>query len=373
MFIFRNPHHRRTQGFTLVELMVATGIFMMTMTLMTATSINMYRSYKRLMVQNTLFEESRILMDRIVREARMNTIDYDEYFNHLETSQGGMEDPALPMEYGKYYRQYYHRFFSVSPSVDDGDCGSYDLNDPLRYSYAVDNICASKHMHEGYFSTGANDDYTDENKVLSALGSDVLDGPPDFEKDELYLMSPDGKKKIILKLIGDGIDNDENNGIDDGSPEDPVNRLGMLVLDLADVCDNTALGSCDPGTPTPDSLYYDSWVNNIDFRKLDEDPGTAIEWGFIPISPPSMSITDLRFFVSPIDDPRKEFNAYSSALANEINEARVQAQPNVTIILTVEPSRENRGIFGGVTPPSISLQTTASSRVYENVIIPFAI
>lgn len=318
--MFKKYH--TTKGFTLVELMVAVVIFVLAVGTIMSATINFYKGYRREVAENTLYEEARVLMDRIVYEARTNTIDFDEYFNHLASDDGGMTTPAESgagvgaAEYGKYYRQYYHRFFFINPPESDTDC-DYELNDPNRET------CEIERVNEGYFSTGADDDRSasSDDSSKSALGGEN-------EKTELYLIDADGMQKTILKRTDSGA------------------RLSILKKDLVDAVNNTS------GSAGADG-YYDSWQNNTDFGS-----------GFIPISPTSMEITNLKFFISPIEDPQKAFNE---------SDVEVQVHPNVTIILTVQVSDEAASTFLDGIRPSITLQTTVSSRVYDNVFIPFGV
>ena len=79
--------------------------------------------------------------------------------------------------------------------------------------------------------------------------------------------------------------------------------------------------------------------------------------GFVPISPSRSNISSLKFLIAPLEDPRKAFAETTPD---------IQQQPHVTILLTIEPSVLALQNFSGDIP-SITLQTTITSRVYNEV------
>jgi hypothetical protein len=80
---------------------------------------------------------------------------------------------------------------------------------------------------------------------------------------------------------------------------------------------------------------------------------------FVPLSPMRTNIIDLKFIVSPLEDPYKAF-AETDPLAGTL------IQPHITVILTVEPSAsETQDYIGPI--PRKTLQTTIYSQVRQNV------
>ena len=363
---------KNTKGFTLAELLVASFIFVTCMTVIATSTINFYRGSKRQLSRDTLFEETRVLVDRVVRDVRMNTIDFDEYFNQLPAGEGGPLKTAITnvdLDYGKYYREYYHHFFFIDPPTTGSlpTCPELGLNNPDRYAYSGGHICRAQHVDEGNFSTYADDDGSNDNSSLSALGTNPSETSPTLQalrnfKRELYLISPNGKQKTIIKRIGNNKDDDLDGQVDEGDATDTgQEQIGILVLDLADQYDNTTMNGPSSTPSGSADGYFDSWVQNVDFPDY-TDSITPDDSPFIPISPPNIEITDVQFFISPIDDPRKAFNE---------SDESVQVHPNVTMVITAQVSAETLRIFPSDTPPNITLQTTVSSRVYDNVLIPF--
>lgn len=332
---------RKPQGFTLAELIIATFIFATSMVIIGTSSVNFYRGYKRQLARDALYEETRILIDRIANEVRQNTVDFDEYFNRLPESAGGKGSNG-PLAYGEHYREYRHYFYTFQPSIN-----SFHPNDPNRelyYDSSEPQYPAD--LDEGFFSTDGFENQAADDATLSALGDNN-------QQEELYLISADGRQKTILKRVENGLDDDfdgtpDNNYLNDTGEE----QIGILRLDIADRYDNEGFTSSTLTPVDTGDGYYDCWVGSPDFP----------DRNFIPISPPSIEVKDLQFFISPIEDP---FKAYTES------DVRVQAHPNVTIVLKTQVSAETLRRFYSETPPNLTLSTTVSSRVYNNVEIPF--
>ena len=81
--------------------------------------------------------------------------------------------------------------------------------------------------------------------------------------------------------------------------------------------------------------------------------------GFVPISPLRTNVTDIHFYISPMEDPRKAFSE------TKVSDA-IQQQPHVTIVMTVTPAASELINYMG-TPPEVTLQTTVTSRIYNEV------
>ncbi len=356
---FSRSKNKKAFGFTLIEVTIASIIFGMSMIVISYATISFYQGKKRQIARNALMEETKALMERMVQEVRTKTIDYDEYFNQLPTTTLGGPEPSTATaggDYGQFYRQYYHHFWYIDPAQDDTTCGEYGVNDPSRYEFDPLDPCYDQHVNEGYFSTRADNNTSTDDATLSALDDDPAPGV-DTEKAELYLISSDGKQKTILKRIANGIDDDYDGTIDESDAEDTgVEQIGIIMLDLKDQYDNTTIKDNNVVFTTGEDGYYDCWAPNNDFE------WTTNEVIPIPISPPNMEILELKFFITPIEDPRKAFNEA---------DIEVQMHPSITILLTTQISSRSSRQFRGALPQPITLQTTVSSRVYESVGIPF--
>jgi hypothetical protein len=81
---------------------------------------------------------------------------------------------------------------------------------------------------------------------------------------------------------------------------------------------------------------------------------------FFSITPPSLEIRNLKFFIAPLEDPRKAFQEQSSD---------IQMQPHLSLIMEVSMNRaKDRTLKGG--HKTLIMQTSISSRVYNNVVFP---
>lgn len=261
---------RKCKGFTLVETLVAISIFTIVMGISISLFVNTHASSTRTKVSRMLYEETRIALERIAKEVRGGTIDYEEYWSwHREGTT----------DYGENYGEYAAEFFGVDTKAEVNR--------------------SSENIGQG------------RDAIVFISGSSSA-----HEQKELYLINSNGTKKTIIKK-------------QDFSGED---RLVMMRMS---------------GTDTDGDTISDSWVPMADY----------ITTNFQKIQPDSIRITDLKFFIAPLKDPRKAFAEFENA---------VQIQPHVTILITAEPSAsEVVGIRGKT--PSITLQTTVSARAQNEV------
>ena len=163
---------RRQKGFTLVEAIIALTIFMIVIAISAGLFTDSFASKRRTEASRTLYEETRIALERIVKEVRRGTIDYEEYYNQIV---------LVAEDYGENYGEYARQFYRD----DEGE-----IPDP-----AVTR--------------------DDENIGINGGGAPLDDN----SQSELYLITADGVEKTIIKLISEQVE---------GETED---RLEMLKLD----------------------------------------------------------------------------------------------------------------------------------------------
>ncbi len=320
--------HRGAKGFTIIELMVS----LMVLSLISLFSANIYLNYtsaaRDIKAGNLVYEEARFLMERIVREVRQNTIDYEEYFN--QNVVGG--------SYGDNYCTY-SAFF-------------YDNN-------------------------GESIGTRNEDQEFDFLATGLLDADAiNSVENELYLINISGNKKTILtrvekgpvdeklgkvamlKMIGkdfgeDGIDgrNSYNQDANNGFPDHAAfcitdDRENDGLIDSWH-CDSDYPCNIEHVTSIPPCVGYTHLaVNNPD------DPNHS----FVDISPNALNIVDLKFLITPEDDPWKAYN---------MND--VQIQPHITIQLTVEANPKLIDTSSGAHLPSITLTSTITTRNYDEI------
>jgi len=109
---------------------------------------------------------------------------------------------------------------------------------------------------------------------------------------------------------------------------------------------------CNSGYNCPTTL------DDLD-DNLDGSDGELLYNGFVPLTPLRTDITNLNFYVSPAEDPRKAFAETAPAEG-------IQQQQHVTVVMSLTPAVSELEGFGG-NPPEITLQTTITSRTYNEV------
>ena len=137
-----------------------------------------------------------------------------------------------------------------------------------------------------------------------------------------------------------------------GWGQDPIKALAALRLTGKD--------------EAPKDGINEAWACSTDFDCADFEnnlKGTltadtnTIYKGFVPISPLRSDVESLQFIIAPLEDPLK---AYAETTPD------VHQQPHVTVLLKVKPAATETQNFGGEIP-SISLQTTVTTRAYGDV------
>ena len=83
---------RPNSGFSLLELLVASGIASTVLLVAFGTVGQFYFSQKKLNYSQDFYAESRFLMERIVKATRDNTIDYDRFFAEVGPSDNSCDN-----------------------------------------------------------------------------------------------------------------------------------------------------------------------------------------------------------------------------------------------------------------------------------------
>lgn len=308
---------KKVSGVTLIEILVGAGIFTVLMSMSASTAYLLYGAKNKIERTNELYTETRFVMDRIVREVRVNTIDYYEYFSHnideySAALRGSLTESPID-EYGNN-PGLYEMFFKLLPNASE------DKNVVSHNDFSWDTVDRAQDFDMGVFNTGADSNAGNDDEEYSAL-----DG--NHEQEELYLLSSDGLSKTIIKRVEETI------------LGNTVGRIVMLQMTLID----------DDGDGVEET-----WAYNSEFTG-----GTPI-----PITPPTINVTNLDLYVSPLDDPYKAF-------AKSVTDAGVNPhiQPHVLIRISAKISEHK---FAGLRGENneFSLQTAATSRVLTNVTFP---
>jgi prepilin-type N-terminal cleavage/methylation domain-containing protein len=353
------------KGFTLVEVIIASSIFTVVSLIGVEIFVNVVRIQKRIYLENAIYEDGRFMMERLSREIRQNAIDYEEYYNK------NVEGAGLGREYGCYATRFYN---PGTGGPYNGGFGAYCNNDVTNPKDSPGCIIDKKTLdvntgQNPYAGTPkANKNASDANAMCDK--NTIFFGPlPDCtvantaqnNQSQLYLIDAKGKQKTIFarKKIVDNSDPEPDEYAlsiirlqgEDANKDDVVEKWYDNGPPINYYC--ASVFDCTPGVPAVFS-YLETSLNETQPPEPD-----MLYKGFVPISPLRTNVSSLHFYISPLEDPRKAFAETATADA-------IQQQPHVTIVMTLKPAASE--ITGyNETPPSITLQTTVTSRVYNEV------
>ncbi len=342
-------------GFTIAELSIAVAILSAIMVFSLAIYSNFFDSMRDLKASNLVYEEARFLMDRMVKEARESTLDYEAYFGQslLKDQQQENYDYLRNQTYGQDYCQYSRQFYQVG---SDGEIGTLDDK-----------------------STGIRsqvDPVDGLTRIPPAIGrlSSLLEDEAEPLQENLFLISIEGDRRVyfkriegqdgngnaigqvgMVKLIGKDFGLDHINALDpllDGSAP-----AGNCQADVGEGDGKIDTWICESGFPCQTEIVANNDLCQGAVHSVLHDPNAPEESSFVPISPSSLDIVDLSFVASPMDDPRKAYGAPSA-----------QIQPGVTIKLTAQAAPQLSAKLIGNRSPGISLESTVSSRVYSEIV-----
>lgn len=343
----------RSSGFTLVEVIIASSIFTIVSLIGVTVFINVTRIQRKIALENAIYEDGRFMMERISREIRANTVDYAEYYNKL--AEAGTV-------YGEKYTCYASRFYN--PGTDGTGtghlgalCSDPPLGDPLSNPGCVIDkttldVNTGKNPYSGNIFA-ADKDPEDSNAFCDQrFGSGTGCGTDAtlHNQSQLYLINAKGTKKTLLARKKVNAAPDEYS-------------LAMVQIEGEDT-DNDAIVDKWVDLGMSKKFYcstnYDCPATLTDLESTLDGTTAATRYvGFVPISPMRTVVKDLRFYVSPLEDPRKAFAETTTTDA-------IQQQPHITIVMVLQPAASEMGSFGGEIP-TITLQNTVSSRVYNEV------
>jgi len=337
------------KGFTLVEVLIATTIFTMVGIMGVTIFVDVMRVQRRITLENAVYEDGRFMMERIAREIRQNTIDYEEYYR---------EANKATKRHGQEFGCYAQQFMELNGQF--GTLCNGGLPAKTNPGCIIDKNTQDINTGQNPATSQANNDPTKGNARCSAertwpeneCQTTHANYNDFFEADQLYLINARGTEKTYLgrKKVG-------------SAPDEY--SVAMLILEGEDTdSDGIRDKWYAPGLGT----YYQNYcaegyvcpvsLDNLD-GNLDGVDGEPLYNGFVPLTPLRTNITSLTFYISPLEDPRKAFSETDPAHA-------IQQQPHITVVMTLEPAASQLSNFAG-TPPSITLQTTVSSRVYNEV------
>jgi len=320
--------------------MISITVLGLIMAISSSIYVNFFGSMRNLKAANNVYGEARFLMERVVREVRNGTIDYEEYYhqNLRKNLLGEAHDAVRNETYAQEYCDYSLQFYGEG---DDNEIGTFD-DEPT-----------------GELAVGA----------LPAIGR--LDGftrIPSPIQNDLFLININGNERTYLKRIEKEVDGQI------------IGKVGILKLvggdfgmDHIDAFASTST-NCSPDLGENDGRI-DTWLcedgfnctpvitltvegcNGVAGHTIVSDPNNPDENSFVDITPASLDIVDIKFIVSPMDDPRKAFN---------MNE--VQIQPHVTVKIIARANPLMAAQFRTEQIPDIILESTVSARAMNEII-----
>lgn len=343
---------KERKGFTLAEVIIASSIFTVVSIIGVTVFVDVMRIQRRITLENAIYEDARFMMERIAREIRYNTIDYEEYYraNHHEYGLDG------PRYHGEDFGCYAQAFYNPGP---DG-IGALCSFDPVGGQVADNPGCVvdkntldvntgqNPYIQAGFTAVDANALCDTINHGDSDCNLPILiTTDVDFEQEQLFLINPEGTRKTFL------------GSKDTGAGEHAVAMLRVSgedtdsdgIVDKWFDATNKWQDYCEPGYNCPAGDVTDLDANLAGADDLYD--------GFVPLTPLRTDVLRLSFLISPVEDPRKAF-------AETITGQRIQQQPHVIVVMTVTPAQSELEGFAG-DPPEVTLQTTVTSRVYNEV------
>ncbi len=283
---------KKNKAFTLIELMIAGTIAVISLTVAFSLIGNVYFSHKKIRIAQNFYGESRFVLEKVVNLVRENTIDYDRYFEEV-----GPDNCS---------------FNSLQ--------GNPNLGYPNVFYWKLDENSEISRNLGGYDLNGNID------KCSQAFHGDLT---------ELYLINKERNIRYALK------NTDEN-------------RL-QLQIEL--------------GSDTDNDGKADEWSSNVEYKsnksecvfKSDNNKITLISdedlcylaQNFTNISAKNLKIDKFNFTPYPNRDP---------FLAFRVDEAQVH--PNVFLFLKIDLTDYQK--YGFDSQPTITMQTSASSRIFKN-------
>jgi prepilin-type N-terminal cleavage/methylation domain-containing protein len=343
-FQSKTQRAQKPRGFTLIELMISITVLGLIMTIASNIYVNFFGSMRNLKAAGTIYNESRFLMERIVKEVRNGTIDYEEFYNQNQRRDllGDSYDLTKNTTYGQDYCKYNLEFYDEG---EDGQIGTFD--DEPKGELAFDALHAlDSPIQDQLFLINMNGD---ERTYIKRIEEKDADG---------RVMGKIG----MLKLVGKDFGIDHINSLDpDLDPSttptcnpDPGENDGRIDTWLCEDGFN-----CDENVVTTKFCIEDecTFCTGVAGHIVVTDPANPDENSFVDITPASLDIVDLKFIVSPTDDPRKAFDT-----------DEVQIQPHVTIKIVARANPAIAAQFRSGEVPDIVLESTVSARAMNEII-----
>ena len=367
-------------GFTLLEVLISASIFAIIGMLSTSIYINLSQNKQKIVSRNLIYDDAQFILDQLSREIASNTIDYEEYYNQLVL--GG----SPGMNFGHYAAQFY---YNLKTNKAYEDCVDLSTNDGKKSC-----VNTGKNPANDFDPDGANAFYTSMTGDVAKTDKILCDTflPSEVKSkyyacvQRLFLINGDGNTKIMIgreKLdwsdtaggISHVLSQLVMNSYQDTSVSPPITIPRIFTCAISGSCTKnttinngsiinfTGASSAAVTYPSNSSGEEDlevSIMEGVATTDNNQKPiARAYAKDFIPFTPSRVDIQNIKFFLSPAEDPHKAFaEGNSNGLQTDIH------QPSVTIILTVQPISNVRY---KTSYPSVTVQTTVTPGLFAEV------
>ena len=368
---------QKRPAFSIVELLIAMGISAIVITTAVGTVGQIYVSQKKVLISQDFYSEVRFLMERLVQIARNNTIDYDKYFV--------MVGPENDTEVNPYCEKFDGAQIPLSyPTTTSGDSvDNSDTGDRATLGYP--NIF--------YWDTN-NDDKPDRHMGGEKIESTIAITDPCTQAfhgtiDTLYMIN---SSRTVQTAVRKSIRNDDSKCDTTTTITDPYisrycndaatrstkaivkskvsvqRRIGADTDNDGKIDVWKTYSKWDTGSnncklydakerTTQSSVVVNGETVNLTALGISSKDACEQAHPWTIISPHSLNITDLIFSPAPDRDPYLNFRVDSA-----------QVHPHVFISMTAKLRQDEESpagyAFDANKLPEISLQTSASSRVF---------
>lgn len=325
----------KRKGYTLLELLVAMGIFSIFLVVIFGSIGNVYFSQKRLNVIQKFDGEARILMERMVKLARENTIDYDRYFVEVGPDSGDCSAFSLdqiPLESGQTTR-------ADKSDKPNNRTNREELGYETIFSWDTNLDGIQDRNFGGKTLQGTNDDCVQVAKNPTQVDWDLDISP----EDSLLLINNDRTKRFAFR---------KTTYLEDSTTFGRIEFQTQLGVDS----DNDGVTDTWSSSPTWDALDSECEIGGvlITGENTEENCNSAHDWW--PISLKRLDIQTFLVTIAPLVDPFLAFQRDD-----------VQIHPRVVINLESQLKDADTQGFDPGEEPTISLQTMTSSRVFGNI------
>lgn len=329
-------HGSDTKGFTILELSISLVILTMLSLFGGQLYLNYTNSSRDIKAANLVYEEARFLMERIVRDVRQSAIDYEEYFNHNVMIPYIEKTENETGSYGQHYCSYSALFYDdKGESIGRRNSGKTDA-----FSFEGLDPEAVRNVEQELYLINLNGTRrTMMTRVTKDISGAVIG------------------KVAMLKMVGRDFGEDGINGRDSYNglaPHDSVN----CKPDDRENDGKIDTWLCDPDFPckTDEETESQTVLNCRGYRHVAFNDPQNPDYSFVDISPNVINVVDLKFMITPEDDPWKAYN---------IND--VQVQPHVTIQLTAQAHPFLVDMTDRTRLPSVTLTSTVTTRNYNEI------